>query len=126
MVIASKVEGVAPCLSAKHSYNILNYDIIGNELFLELRDPRGWTKANFNAPAKLGIPGNGRFWVGEKDLENNFQMISVGKYMKNYTYFYKAFSDKELTNHSAGLFMHLKVPMKVFITIHQKHKKFFD
>lgn len=29
MVIASKVEGVMPGLSAKHSYNVLNYEIIG-------------------------------------------------------------------------------------------------
>jgi calpain-15 len=34
MVIASKVEGVTPCLSAKHSYNVLNYEIVGGELFL--------------------------------------------------------------------------------------------
>lgn len=34
LVIASKVEGVAPGLAAKHSYNVLNYDIVGKELFL--------------------------------------------------------------------------------------------
>jgi hypothetical protein len=65
MVIASKVEGVVPGISAKHSYNVLNYEIIGGELFLELRDPRGWSKADFHLPNKLkGQQENGRFWVG--------------------------------------------------------------
>jgi hypothetical protein len=92
-----------------------------------LRDPRGWSKAAFGTPSQLaGNQENGRFWVGEKDLENNFQMISVGKYMKNYNYFYKAFSEKELTNQTAALFLHSKVNTKAFISLHQKHKKFFD
>jgi hypothetical protein len=69
MVIASKVEGVMPGLSAKHSYNVLNYEIIDGEIYLELRDPRGWSKAEFHVPYKLsGKQENGRFWVGEKDL----------------------------------------------------------
>lgn len=53
-------------------------------------------------------------------------MISVGKYMKNYSYFYKAFSEKDITNNSGALLIRPSVPTKVFITIHQKHKKFFD
>jgi hypothetical protein len=65
MVIASKTEGVSACLSAKHSYNVLNYDLVGGELYLELRDPRGWSKAEFYTPAALGgKTDNGRFWVG--------------------------------------------------------------
>ena len=51
MVIASKTEGVAAGLSAKHSYNVLSYDIVGGQLYLELRDPRGWSKAEFYTPA---------------------------------------------------------------------------
>lgn len=46
--------------------------------------------------------------------------------MKNYTYFYKAFGEKELTDQTAGLFMHPKANTKAFISLHQKHKKFFD
>jgi hypothetical protein len=53
-------------------------------------------------------------------------MISVGKYMKNYNYFFKAFSEKELTNNTAALFIHPKVQTKAFINLHQRHKKFFD
>lgn len=46
--------------------------------------------------------------------------------MKNYSYFFKAFSEKELTNNSAALFINSKIPTKAFINLHQKHKKFFD
>lgn len=46
--------------------------------------------------------------------------------MKNYQYFYKAFGQKELTHNRGGLLMTLHRPMKVFLSIHQKHKKFFD
>lgn len=95
LVIASKVEGVDGCLSAKHSYNILRHEFIDGQLFLQLRDPRGWTKASFPLPGKLSnIYEEGIFWVGEKELERNFQMISVGKFLKNYTYFFKTFSKK--------------------------------
>ena len=53
VVIASKAGNIHPSLSTKHSYNVLNYEIIGDELFLMLRDPRGWTKADFPVPSKL-------------------------------------------------------------------------
>jgi hypothetical protein len=53
-------------------------------------------------------------------------MISIGKYMKNYTYFYKTFSQKELTNRTGGIIVYPKVGMKTVISVHQKHKKFFD
>lgn len=52
LVVASKAntgEGISP----KHSYNILDYDDIKGEIFLKLRDPRGWTKACFKIPAKI-------------------------------------------------------------------------
>ncbi len=69
LVIASKVENITPVLSAKHSYNVLNYKVLNNEIFLELRDPRGWTKAAFNTPHQLiNKPENGQFWIGYKDL----------------------------------------------------------
>jgi hypothetical protein len=69
LVIASKVEGVDGCLSAKHSYNILRHEFIDGQLFLQLRDPRGWTKASFSLPGKLtNICEEGIFWVGEKEL----------------------------------------------------------
>jgi hypothetical protein len=53
-------------------------------------------------------------------------MISVGKYMKNYTYFYKTFSQIDLTNRAGGLMICPKVATKVYISVHQKHKKFYD
>lgn len=53
-------------------------------------------------------------------------MISIGKYTKGYTYFYKTFAEKDLTNRTGGLLMYPKTSMKVFVTIHQKHRKFFD
>lgn len=70
MVIASKIEGVAPGLSPKHSYSVLNYDIVEGRLYLQLRDPRGWTKADFPVPPQLGSSKgeNGVFWVGENEL----------------------------------------------------------
>ena len=53
-------------------------------------------------------------------------MISVSKIRRNYSYFYKAFDRKELTNNRGGLLLSLSKPGKVYATIHQKHKKFFD
>ncbi len=53
-------------------------------------------------------------------------MISVCKLLKNYNYFYKTFAQKDLINRTGGLVLHLKEPTKAFISLHQKHKKFFD
>lgn len=50
MVIASKIKPIDSTVSPKHSYNVLSYSLKNKKLFLELRDPRGWTKANFNVP----------------------------------------------------------------------------
>lgn len=47
IVIASKKQNINPTLSQKHSYNILDYELVNNQLYLKLRDPRGWTKADF-------------------------------------------------------------------------------
>ena len=46
--------------------------------------------------------------------------------MKNYQYFFKTFGMKELNQNRGGLLVQLHRPMKVFISIHQKHKKFYD
>jgi hypothetical protein len=51
MVIASKIKPIDSTVSPKHSYNVLSYSLKNKKLFLELRDPRGWTKANFNLPS---------------------------------------------------------------------------
>ena len=92
-----------------------------------LRDPRGHTKASFSTPQQLvAIPEMGMFWIDEKNLELYFEVISVCKVRKNYSYFFKAFDKKELVNNRAGLLLSMKKPGKIYATIHQKHKKFFD
>jgi hypothetical protein len=48
MVIASKINPQNQLISGKHSYNVLSYAERNNKIYLELRDPRGWTKAVFN------------------------------------------------------------------------------
>lgn len=53
MVIASKQTTKNEEISAKHSYNVLSYSEKNNNFFIELRDPRGWTKANFDLPTNL-------------------------------------------------------------------------
>lgn len=53
-------------------------------------------------------------------------MISIGKYRKGYTYFYKTFSQKDLTNKTGGIMIYPQKATKVYITLHQKHKKFYD
>jgi hypothetical protein len=114
-------------LSPKHSYNVLGCEAIGGEVFLRLRDPRGWTKACFAVPELLvNNPENGIFWIDEKNLEQSFEVITICKVMKNCEYFFKTFSGKELTNNRGGLLMNFQSPTKVFVSIHQKHKKFFD
>ena len=92
-----------------------------------LRDPRGHTKATFSTPQELvAIPEMGMFWIDEKNLELFFEVISVCKVKKNYNYFFKTFDKKELVNNRAGLLLSMKKPGKIYATIHQKHKKFFD
>lgn len=64
MVIASKTQVADQGISPMHSYNILNYDLIEDKLYLNLRDPRGYTKAQFNVPYQLANqPELGSFWV---------------------------------------------------------------
>lgn len=69
VVIASKASNIDPSLSPKHSYNVLSCEMIKGQVYLLLRDPRGWTKANYNTPAPLvNTPDMGMFWVDEKIL----------------------------------------------------------
>ena len=68
----------------------------------------------------------GNFWVGEKDLEKNFEVISICKNTKGYNYFSKTFSQKELTDRTGALLVRPSGSVKAHISIHQKHKKFFD
>jgi calpain-15 len=127
LVIASKPQVEHPSLSPKHSYNILNYEVIGGQLFLLLRDPRGHAQTNFPMPPQLAsIPEMGIFWVDEQHLDQNFEVISVCKVRHNYSYFYRSFDRKELTNNRGGLLLTASKPTKIYATIHQKHKKFFD
>ena len=92
-----------------------------------VRDPRGHTDVNFDVPGQLAnIPDLGMFWVDEKTLEQNFEVISVCKVKKGYQYFYKTFDKKELPNNRGGLLLNVGKPTKAFVTIYQKHKKFFD
>lgn len=53
LVIASKQVARNQSISMKHSYNVLDVKKHMNELFLKLRDPRGWTKAEFNSPKQF-------------------------------------------------------------------------
>ena len=53
LVIASKTVPSDPSISPMHSYNVLNYDIVDDRLYLNLRDPRGSTKAYFDLPHQL-------------------------------------------------------------------------
>ena len=127
MVVGSKQQTPNKSISEAHSYTILNYEMVNGQLYLLLRDPRGHTKANFSAPQQLvGIPEMGTFWVDEKNLELNFEVISVCKVRKNYSYFFKTFDKKELVNNRGGLLLNVSKPGKIYATIHQKHKKFFD
>lgn len=127
LVIASKKGNVHPSISPMHSYNILDHQVVKGQVFLKLRDPRGWTKADFNVPAEVvNNFENGTFWVGEDQLEQNFEVITVCKVFKNYTYHYKSFSQKELTNRTGSIALHPHSPTKVYVSLHQKHKKFFD
>ena len=48
------------------------------------------------------------------------------KVRKNYSYFFKTFDKKELVNNRGGLLLNVSKPGKIYATIHQKHKKFFD
>jgi hypothetical protein len=52
--------------------------------------------------------------------------MSVCKVRRGFSYFYKTFSRKDLSSNRGGLMLSLQKPGKVFATIHQKHKKFFD
>lgn len=64
-------------------------------MYLLLRDPRGWTKANFQVPHPLvNTAEMGMFWVDENNLEQIFEVITICKVMKNYQYFYKTFGQK--------------------------------
>lgn len=64
VVIASKKEHVHPDISPKHSYNVLSYENIKGNVYLLLRDPRGWTKADFKVPHPLTNTAEmGMFWV---------------------------------------------------------------
>lgn len=53
VVIASKKDNVHPNISPKHSYNVLSCEIIQGQVYLLLRDPRGWTKSDFEVPHPL-------------------------------------------------------------------------
>jgi hypothetical protein len=53
MVIASKAKPEDELISGKHSYNVLSYSYKNGNFSVELRDPRGWTKATFNVPGYL-------------------------------------------------------------------------
>jgi hypothetical protein len=73
MVIASKQNPMADCISAKHSYNVLGYSEKDGKLYLELRDPRGWTKADFKKHASLeNVVENGQFWIAAEGLKDHF------------------------------------------------------
>ena len=62
-----------------------------------------------------------------KDLVQNFEVITVSRFMKNSFYYYKTFGFKDLTQTGLGS-LKFKVNEKTNISanIHQKHKKFFD
>ena len=47
VVIASKGSKIHPSLSQMHSYNVLYCEQIKGEVFLMLRDPRGWSLSCF-------------------------------------------------------------------------------
>lgn len=68
----------------------------------------------------------GNFWVGERDLERNFEVISICKTTKGYNYYSKTFGQKELADRTGAVLLRPSGPVKAYFSIHQKHKKFFD
>lgn len=97
MVIASKLKPDDEFISGKHSYNVLSYSYKNGSFHVELRDPRGWTKAVFNVPGYLESQAeNGEFWVGYEDLVKNFEVVTVSRYMPASKYYYKTFGTKDL------------------------------
>ena len=120
------IKGLAP----KHSYNVLDYKVIGQkEIHLKIRDPRGGNYSAFpNSFSDLTEEEafNGIFWVNHAGLLANFEVITISRVKYGSNYYYKTFTAKELTDNQGCLLMKVKDKTQVSVTVHQKHKKFFD
>ena len=75
LVIATKANVIIDKLSPKHSYHILDFRLIQNQIHLKLRDPRGCNYLTFpNSLENLSEEekGNGTFWANYQMLQQNF------------------------------------------------------
>lgn len=60
-------------------------------------------------------------------LVQNFEVITGCRVKYGYNYFYKTFKACELSNNNEGtMLLKLKNDGQINVTMHQKHKKFFD